>query len=255
MDRLIRTCAIILLLAGCTSEPASHSTVQEANFSSTEHMLLQTDNHSKLIALYKEELAKSGKTEIRMKLINQYLLAMDYESASFQLANLSEYESTNYEALFYKAKVDFYEQKYYSAEKHCLASLIGKPEQASVHNLLGLIYAQTNNTTEARKQFTLARLYYHDDIVIKNNLAMVDIIEGDYKTAVERLTPLYVNDQADQQVIANLAMAHANLGQFEYVKMLLEDSYSIEQISMIYHGLRTMTPVEPFIAEQREGAI
>ncbi|SON49506.1 tetratricopeptide repeat protein [Vibrio tapetis] len=255
MDRLTRIGVIILLLAGCTSEPANQSAVQEANFSSTEHMLLQTDNHSKLIALYKEELAKSGRTEIRMKLINQYLLAMDYESASFQLANLSEYEAKNHEALFYKAKVDFYEGKYSLAENNCLASLIAKPEQPHVHNLLGLVYAQSSNTTDARKQFNLARLYYHDDIIVKNNLAMIDIIEGDYKTAVERLTPLYVSEQADQQVIANLAMAHANLGQFEHVKILLEDNYSIEQISLIYHGLRTMTPVAPFTPELNGGAI
>ncbi len=243
MDKLFRAMSIILLLVGCTSEPSNQSALEEANFSSTEHMLLQTDNHSKLIALYKEELAKSGETAIRMKLINQYLLAMDYESASFQLSNLSEYESKNHAALFYKAKVDFYEGKYHLAKNNCLASLIAKPEQSDVHNLLGLVYAQTNNTIEARKQFNLARLYYHDDIITKNNLAMIDMIEGDYESAVERLMPLYANEQADKQVVANLAMAHANLGQFEYVKMLLEDDYNPEQISMIYHGLRTMTPV------------
>ncbi|MDN3681425.1 hypothetical protein QWZ04_13945 [Vibrio tapetis subsp. quintayensis] len=251
MARLIKFLSIMLLV-GCTSAPANQSAVEEANFSSTEHMLLQTDNHSKLIALYKEELAKSGKTEIRMKLINQYLLAMDYESASFQLANLSEYESEGSEALFYQAKVDFYERKYRQAEMNCLASILVEPEQSSVHNLLGLVYAQTSKTDEARKQFNLARLYYHDDIVIKNNLAMIDILEGDYEAAVERLTPLYINEQADQQVVANLAMAHANLGQFEHVKMLLESHYSTEQITMIYHGLRTMTPVNNVISFNEE---
>lgn len=241
MGKLVIAITILLALSGCVSQPDTQAKAKTASFSATEHMLLQTSNHAKLIKLYKDELAKGESPELRVKLIEQYILSDDIESASFQLQSLDRRYLEGAHGQFLSAQVSYRKALYQEALEHGKQSLALNQNQPETHNLMGLTYAELKQFHQARYHFYQARRYYYDDIIVKNNLAVIDLILGDYQAAVSRLRPIYINGQADEKVMVNLAMAHANLGQFDQVKQLLEGQYSHEQIELIYHGLRTVS--------------
>ena len=72
---------------------------------------------------------------------------------------------------------------------------------------------------------------------------MLDIIEHNYQAAVQRLLPLYLNNQADDQIKANLILVMARIGNFEYVQSLLKNQLSENEIVDRYNLLRSMSSV------------
>ena len=86
-----------------------------------------------------------------------------------------------------------------------------------------------------------ARELLYEDVVISNNLAVMDILEADYQRAITRLEPVYKNGQADKQVVSNLVLAYAKVGDFVQVKALLGGMYSAEELYHIYTGLKVVS--------------
>ncbi|USD64734.1 hypothetical protein [Vibrio sp. SCSIO 43136] len=239
------TIVVILLLAGCAAT-SKDSGIEEqalkADFESKEQMFKQTSNHGELIRLYKSELLKNETPELRAKLVEQYIHAKDFESADFQLSTMDSEFLGSAKGLLLRAQVDYYQKKYETAREAVAKAIVLEPKNSSAHNLLGLVLSQQDEFHQARYHFYQARRHYHDDIVIKNNLAVIDLILGDYQGAVSKLESLYANETADEQVKANLAMAYAKLGNYPKVEQMLGNTYSDEQLEMIFVGLRAAQP-------------
>lgn len=228
---------ILMLLCGCSAKPAFD------DFQSKEKLLLQTGNYAKLVPLYKKRLAAGNAEAVRLKLAEAYLKSGDPESALFTIAPLIGSKNKNEQAFIIQAhsqhELGEFEQARRSAE---IANNIEK-NNPEVENLLGVIYATSNDYVKARRYFNLSREHLYDDIKVKNNLAVLDIIEGQYKQAAQRLLPIYLSANADPQVKANLLLAMAKLGNYGYVQSLLSSKHSEREINDMYQALKNIEQV------------
>jgi tight adherence protein D len=252
MKKLI-TILTIIFLSGCVSPLGgkSQSSSNTKNLSSvtSETILLQTKNYTKLITLYKERLKAAENKATRIKLAETYLLMGDPESTLFYLSPLTAEVATSSESndavdIYYlqaKAQydLDLVDDAITTADK--LLTLA--PKHAETLNLLGILYADKNDFVLARQYFNQARVNFYDDVKVKNNIAILDIIEKDYQSAVTSLYPLYLNGQTDEQVNATLLIALSKMGNYQYVKSMLSSKYKEDDIISLFKALKNLDNV------------
>lgn len=59
-----------------------------------------------------------------------------------------------------------------------------------IHVLLGVSYTKVGRFNEAYQELNRARLRGYDDVVVKNNIAMIQMANGEYQQAIETLAPV-----------------------------------------------------------------
>lgn len=232
---------VVLLLCGCVT--STTQTQQEladnASFKSREELLLSTNNTGKLIEFYKESLRKQESSDIRIKLVSAYVDAKDYDSAAFHVEQIIPDSAQQTKVLFLRAKIDFSKGKVESAYRHAVKALQLEPRMAEAENLLGLIWAGKGDYQKSRYYFLQARKHFYDDITIKNNLAVLDLIEGNYQEAVGRLYSIYEKGNEDAEVLSNLVLGYAKLGMYKPLEEVLKTKgYTTNQAQQIYIALR-----------------
>ncbi len=232
----------VLCLSGCASGPSNkQAEAEQVSAESKETVLRSTGNREQLITFYKQQLQKESSTAMRIKLILIYLEAGDMESAEFHLKEVDSDEQYASEIVFLRARVAYLSGDYKQAYQYAQTALSLSSSYPEAENLMGLIQAERGKLQSAREHFLNARRHYYDDTIIKNNLAVIDLIEENYQSVISRLQPLYLRDEADEKVMANLVIAYARLGQYQAVKQILKkQSYNDEQIQSIYLTLKHM---------------
>lgn len=235
MRKLI-CCIGLIMLTGCVSSSQQNKQIDK------EALLLQAQNYSELASYYKSELIKKDTVETRIKLARSYLRIKDADSALFTLQPVLAKENAPAEALLVNAS-SLYEMGEFKQGLEAIKRAAElDPKNAEIQNLAGLLYSANGDFGKARAQFNLARSNFYNDITVKNNLAVLDIIEGHYLDAVQRLMPIYTNDKADSQVQANLMLALAKLGNFDYVRTMLGPTVSEEDAFNHFAALRNSEP-------------
>lgn len=217
---------MLLLVSGCA---ANH----DESMSNSLDFYEQTHNYHKMIDLYKAELKKSDSTSIRTKLANTYLLIDDFESSLFTLMPLLEQPDVSSEILVIKAKALYKSNDFYKAQLTCETILASEDINSEIENMMGLIHAENKRYIESRLYFNRARTHFHDDTIIQNNLAVLDLFEGNDQTAISRLIPLYKQDQYDVKIKANLLIAFTQIDDISAVRSLLTSQYSQAEIDTI----------------------
>ncbi|KGY09499.1 tetratricopeptide repeat protein [Vibrio sinaloensis] len=240
---------LAVFLVGCASTNSDDRSLNK------EALLIQAQNYNELVGYYKSQLSVRDTEEVRIKLARSYLKIKDADSALFILKPLMAQKKISAEALLLNAnslyELGEFEQGLRDIEK---AKEID-PKNAEIQNMAGLLYSANGDYNRARMMFNHARSNFYDDITVKNNLAVLDIIEGHYLDAVQRLMPIYTNDKADAQVQANLMLALAKLGNFDYVKTMLGPEVTEEEAFNHFAALRNSEPtsqVNPELLKQNE---
>ncbi|MEF1171637.1 hypothetical protein [Vibrio sinaloensis] len=240
---------LVVFLVGCASTNSDDRSLNK------EALLIQAQNYNELVGYYKSQLSVRDTEEVRIKLARSYLKIKDADSALFILKPLMAQKKISAEALLLNAnslyELGEFEQGLRDIEK---AKEID-PKNAEIQNMAGLLYSANGDYNRARMMFNHARSNFYDDITVKNNLAVLDIIEGHYLDAVQRLMPIYTNDKADAQVQANLMLALAKLGNFDYVKTMLGPEVTEEEAFNHFAALRNSEPtsqVNPELLKQNE---
>ena len=95
------------------------------------------------------------------------------------------------------------------------------PNSGEGYNLRGIALAQTGNLDAARQNISKARELFINDVVAINNIAMLSIVNGDYRNATELLLPQYLNGVKDQRLIHNLVFALVKSGDINYAKDII----------------------------------
>lgn len=221
---ILAAALLALLLQGCAVAPgkgakASAPQVDNKTAASQASLLQSVGNYSGLIALYKGRLkaTRAGLEQdgIRLSLAQAYLQSGDPDSALFHLDRVLEAGRGNRDYWLEKSRALMALNRPEPALQAARSALTLDSGGGDIHNQLGLIFAEQGNYSEARRQFDQARGALFDDVAVKNNLAMVDILQQRYPQAVARLMSLYRSGQADQQVRANLSLALARGGQLQ----------------------------------------
>ncbi|OEF62166.1 hypothetical protein A1OW_19345 [Enterovibrio norvegicus] len=225
-----------LLIVGCANDTSKSEYIRDNG----EKLLLSSGNYSSLIARYKKELQKEASDELRYKLANAYYLAGDGEAAMFQLYQISPKGLKTSELALLRANILYDQGRYQKAEQHVNTALRRNPEYGTAYNLKGLILAHRGDLSEAKQAFEMARTYHYDDASVKNNLSMIAILKGDYKEAIEILTPLIQSGRADDTTRANLLLAYAKTGQTRAFSQMLVGSESDINLAEKYKSLHSV---------------
>lgn len=233
----------ISVLSGCATQPEPTSLIEE------ETLLIQSGNHEKLVEYYKAQLSKSENRQTRMKLALAYLNSGDPESALFFVSPLNMGQEAHAEPLLIEAKSLYSLGQFRKAKTQALKAYELKPNNAEIENLLGMICAANSDLEEARQYFTSARTNLYDDIKIKNNLAVLNIVEGHYQKAVQLLLPIYLKGKADKQIEANLTLAMAKIGNVSYIKDMSKGELSDQEIFERYRALKDSNTIGEFKAD------
>ncbi|HGS4462302.1 TPA: tetratricopeptide repeat protein [Vibrio metschnikovii] len=248
MRNLVWVGLVGLLLSGCVSSSGhQRSNVNDTNNATfafdQEQVLIKTGNYTALIEFYKQQLQQSDQRETRLKLAQAYLDFQDPESALFILGPLV-YPQSKQDTEFYLQGVALYRlNRVNEAQQSLTIAQENAPNNAQTINMLGIIFAQFSQFEQARASFNRARELMYDDITVKNNLALIDILEEDYQSAADRLLPIYHNGQADDRVIANLAIIMAKSGSFQHLQAFYAHQYSEQEIQQLFITLRNLNLV------------
>lgn len=229
---------VCVLLVGCVPANTSHNNNSGKKTKYTNESLLENSgNNQELIKLYKNELKNKEDKKTRLKLVRTYILVKDYESAIFTVTPLLE-KSKNAEVYYYYGKAKYGLRMKDEAWDALQKSYALDSKNGKTLNLLGVISCDQGNYYDARVWFLKARSQLFDDVTVKNNLAMLDLIEGKYEAVIEKLSPLVVQPNSSPKVKANLAIAYAKLGRFdEFEQLLKNDRYTDADMKAIYHQL------------------
>lgn len=241
MKKILIVFVATTLLAGCASSGGQYLAASNQN----ERFLELSENNARLIELYKERLLNEDDVATRLKLANAYLELGDDESCLFTLAPLIREGKGGSEAFYLQGLSQYNIGRLRQAETSLQIAINRDAKSAKAINMLGVIYAELGNLTGARQQFNQAREMMYDDLVIKNNLALVDMLEGKYQDAVVLLMPIYLNNphQADPQLKANLAILLSKLGSFDTLRRVYGERYSDAQLLDIFNDLKGSVPV------------
>ncbi|KXO09532.1 Flp pilus assembly protein TadD, contains TPR repeat [Moritella sp. JT01] len=227
---------MILLVSGCAAN-------NNDSISNSLDFYEQTQNYHKMIALYKAELKTKENDNIRTKLANAYLSINDYESSLFTLAPLLQRDKVSIAILEIKAKALYKNEEFDNALITCEKIIAKNDVNSDIENLMGLIYAENNNYEQSRHYFNRARTHFHDDIIIQNNLAVLDLLEGHPQASITRLMPLYTKYPSDIKIKANLIIAFSQIDDVNAVRSILAASYSQREIDEIVKELIELKPI------------
>ncbi|MFA0412212.1 tetratricopeptide repeat protein [Vibrio renipiscarius] len=230
---------LLALMQGCVpSQSMPKTTITELNAETQEKVLQAANNPTGLIEFYKDQLKVNESTVFRQKLALTYLANFDPESALFTIQPLLNKHDTTVESDIVASKAHMDMGSYPQAEALLLETFKKEQKSGEVANLLGIIYAEQGQLDKARAMFESARRQFYDDVKVKNNLALLDMLEGDHRSALQRLAVILPEEQVDAQLRANLMLIMAKNGQREFVFDQLEPSLTEAQSEQIYQALR-----------------
>ncbi|QUM81963.1 hypothetical protein HWV01_17590 [Moritella sp. 5] len=227
---------LVLLVSGCAAN-SNHSISNSLDFYE------QTQNNDKMIVLYKAALKTKENDTTRIKLANAYLSVDDYESSLFTLAPLLQKSDVAIDILEIKAKALYKSEDFDNALLTCEEIISKNAVNPEVENLMGLIYAEMHQYEQSRIYFNRARVHFHDDIIIQNNLAVLDLLEGNPQASITRLMPLYSKDQSDIKIRTNLLISFSRMDDMKTVRSMLTASYSPREIDEIITALAELKPI------------
>ncbi|MCW8344686.1 tetratricopeptide repeat protein [Vibrio sp. ZSDZ65] len=216
------------ILVGCetTNQPPSEQSIIAG--------MEKVNNYDGLIALYKSKLVGGIEDDNAVEqLAYVYFEKGDVESSRFYTQYLIGKGLKNKSLLQLKGQIE--------AENGHLEEAIDAYNQSislgntsgKIRVLLGVAYSKSDQFSKAKAQFNLARLRGYDDIVIKNNLAVVYLAEQRFDLVIETLAPVLKEHPTNQTVKANLAIALLKSGKSEQAKALLRDQYNAGELLTI----------------------
>ncbi|USH05074.1 tetratricopeptide repeat protein [Grimontia kaedaensis] len=224
------------LMAGCTSSSPSQYVKDNG-----EEILINSGNYAALVKRYERQLQNEPSVTTRFKLASAHYKLGDTEAAMFQLSQISPRELDSAEIALLRANVFLDQGKLTLAEQHVNTAIRKDKGLGEAHNLKGLILAEQGKFADATFAFETARKNHYNDAAIKNNLAMMALLKGDYNGAIDILAPLVQIGRADDKAKANLLLAYAKAGKTRAFSQLLANSENDIYLAEKFKGLRAAT--------------
>ncbi|TDQ57632.1 tight adherence protein D [Mesocricetibacter intestinalis] len=178
------------------------------SFSAKEKLYESTRNYGGLVSLYRDALKANDEPLTRYKLASSYYKKGDNKSSLLYLSPLLTAQNPLEEKAGVLQVRNLIQLQEYDKAISAANGLIGKyPKNGEIYNLRGISFAQVGRLANAKDDIIKARELFIDDVTAINNLAMLSIINGDYRNATEILLPQYLNGVKDPRLIHNLVFA------------------------------------------------
>ncbi|AAU38381.1 MULTISPECIES: tetratricopeptide repeat protein [Basfia] len=205
--------SLIFALGGCSGLPMSDS----ESFVAKEKLYHSTNNYNGLISLYREQLKTTEDNSVRYKLALTYYQKGDSQSSLDYLQPLLNEQNLYFQSATILQIRNLIQLQNYNEAISSASMLISKyPHNSEAYNLRGIANAQLGKYKNAEQDINSARNRFINDVIAINNLAMLKIINGDYKNAVNLLLPQYLNGAKEQRLVHNLVFALVKSGDTNY---------------------------------------
>ncbi|WP_386689545.1 tetratricopeptide repeat protein [Lonepinella sp. MS14437] len=206
--KLIKKVLLLGFVVSLTACANFNKPTTAENFEAKEKLYESTKNYGGLISLYRDSLKTNDDPNVRYKLANSYHIKGDYKSSMLYLTPLLDLQSPlAVQASVLQVKNLIQLKQYSQAVSAADAVLQRDPRNAEAYNLRGIAFAHLGRLSEAQNDLVKAREFFLNDVAAINNMAMLNIISGDYRNAVDLLLPQYLNGVKDQRLIHNLVFA------------------------------------------------
>ena len=223
------TISAITMLAACSITQGHKSQQMSASTFDTKEKLYQsTANYPGLINLYRNVLQYQVNTgnhkadpKLSYKLAYAYFQNGDSKSALAFLKPLLSNPKYQEQAMALQVKALVQSGQYQQAINVASTLIRRSPTNPNYYNSRGVAYAQLGKIKEAEADFHSARNNFLNDIIALNNIAMINIINGEYDNAVRLLLPKYLNGQKEQRLVHNLVFALVKSGNIQYAKDII----------------------------------
>lgn len=250
------SCSVLLSISACSSMFEGGSTddagvyADDESITTKETLYQNTRNYDALISMYRSILKNEDDLLTRYKLSEAYYKKGDSSSSLLYLQPiLSSGGSLAEKAKILQAKNLNMLKRYREALDVENAVLSSSPTNGEVYNLRGVTYAHLNDLNSARENFDKAREYFLNDVIAINNLAMLSIINGDYRNAISLLLPQYLNGIREQRLVHNLVFALVKNNELDYAKdIILKENLNTSPDSLI-DALRKTERISDYIAK------
>ncbi|MEZ8818336.1 MULTISPECIES: hypothetical protein [unclassified Vibrio] len=209
---------------------------------SKESILIETNNYPKLIAYYKGQLKIKESDSTRIKLAEAYANNVDYESSLFVITRVREKDS-NVKAIVVECNALFEIGNIRKAELCLLRANELDKNNPEIENQLGITYAYLGYIKKSKYYFERSREHFVDDVKIKNNLAMVSMLEGDFEHAASLLLPIYIKGASNEKIETNLVFSLVKINQIDSAKKILASRYSEKESFQIINDIKSSQSV------------
>jgi len=233
--KLLHLSLALLLIMSTGCQVAPNDRVENARID----MLKRSENYPELIEYFKIQLAKKENAEHRLELADAYVNFGDYKFAILTVEPLLK-NPKNLKAKMVYGDALFGLERFDEAIAQYEQLLSHSDTRAKAENALGVVYAAKGDYKRARQYFHAAREHFYSDIVIKNNIAFLDILEGHYQRAIDRLMPMYINGVEDETLEYNLMLSLAKTDQLQLMKRLFNKKYRDNEIVKRYMALKSL---------------
>jgi Flp pilus assembly protein TadD len=233
MKRYFLTMSIFLY--GCGMNPSIHS-YDEAK----KEIMVKANNYAGLVDFYRKQLKRDDSSELKLKLGSAYYNMKNFEAASFHLSKIDDKsikEKKELIQLFDMRSNIFYEQERYElCMQYINKSLKLNNNDPKLYNLLGLAYSKRGEYMRAKTAFSKARTFGYDDKTVLTNIAMVNMLEGNYNDAIDTLYHIWRGSgRLSVSLKQNLLMALAKMGRkFEFKKVMAFNNATEKEINEKY---------------------
>ncbi|MCW8327422.1 tetratricopeptide repeat protein [Photobacterium sp. SDRW27] len=232
MKKLYILLLTALLLSGCVTQPLPDKT--EAN-------LIAAKNYQGLTDYYKSQLQHSpDNKELMAKLTGAYFKIHDLESAQFYTRYLLKLGYSSPDFLYLAGNVFMASEQYSQAIDTLIKAQVKGYEKSKLNISLGIAYSNQGEFELAQNQFNMARLKGHDDITVKNNLAVLYIVKQQPDEAIRILTPVYQAYPDNDKVKMNLAVALIKSKDYVTARQLLKSDYSDEELIPLMQSIKAL---------------
>lgn len=223
------TVSFITILAACSAtKQGTQSTQMSAHtFDAREKLYQSTANYPALINLYRDVLQYQINTKhkpdpkLSYKLAYAYFQNGDSQSTLAFLKPILTNPTYQERAMALQVKALIQSKKFQQAINISNKLIRRNPNNPNYYNSRGVAYAQLGQIKKAQQDFQEARGHFLNDVIALNNLAMINIIDGEYKNAVRLLLPKYLNGQKEQRLVHNLVFALVKSGDTKYAKDII----------------------------------
>ncbi len=215
--------SFILALTACANltlskngENLSGEILTPQSIVAKEKLYESTLNYAGLISLYRDVLKNQEDPNIRYKLANSYYQKGNSQEALFYIKPLLNDPTFMERAMLLQVKCLVQGTQYHHAvieADKLIAKFSRNPES---YNVRGIALSQLGKFDKAEADFMKARERFLSDTTAINNLAMLNIIKGDYKNAVQLLLPQYLDGQKEWRILHNLVFALVKSGDTKY---------------------------------------
>ncbi|TCP94660.1 tight adherence protein D [Cricetibacter osteomyelitidis] len=227
LTKRVLFCSLLISITACSANFKAKSELTPENVAAKEKLYESTGNYSSLISLYRDVLKTKEDSNIRYKLANNYYRQGDSEASLLYLKPLLQQQGNqaindNVRLLQIKNLIQL---KNYNEAITAATSALNNSSSVSkgeIYNLRGIAYAQIGKLDNARNDLNKSRELFINDVTAVNNLAMLSIINSDYKNAVQLLLPQYLNGVKEPRLIHNLVFALVKEGNIDYAKDIIQ---------------------------------